>query len=466
MKFARAMLLTIVFLSACAPSEQAVQTSMAETQQAIPTDTPVPPTVTPTSTQTQTPTPSPTSTNTITPSPLPTFDSSVGCTDAIECVVIAPDEPIHIAYMLSVSGPTAFLGEDSKGAVEFAIDDREGMLLNRKILLTGEDSYCSPGGGATAAAKVAADKTILGVIGTNCSGAAIAAMPTISGAGLVMLSPSNTVPTLTLQKKDWRPGYFRLCHSDLYQSIFMAEFARNQLGASTAATIHDNGSYSISLQSMFVSRFQELGGEVTYQGAINVGDTDMRPILTKAAEGTPDILFFPVFEPEGPYIIIQSSEIVGLENTILLSTDALMVNSLPGNSGPNVEGMYLSGPYISGEEYDSFLRKWEAKFLEPPPSLYHAFAYDATNILLNAIEKVATVDELGNIYIGRQTLRDTITATKDYHGLTGSLDCSDKELPNLGMSKGDCATSESLGIYEITQNELHGDWPPPVIYSP
>jgi len=464
MKFARAILLTVIFFSACAPSEQAIQTTMAETQQAIPTDTPVPPTVTPTSTQT--PTPSPTPTITITPSPLPTFDSSVGCTDAIGCVVIVPDEPIHIAYMLTVSGPTAFLGEDSRGAIEIAINDREGMLLNRKILLTGEDSYCSPGGGATAAANIAADKTILGVVGTNCSGAAIAAMSTISGAGLVMLSPSNTVPTLTLQKKDWRPGYFRICHNDLYQSIFIAEFARNQLGASTAATIRDNSSYSISLQSMFVSRFQELGGEVTYQGAINVGDTDMRPILTKAAEDTPDILFFPVFEPEGSYIIIQSSEIAGLENATLLSTDSLMVNSLPRNSGPNVEGMYLSGPHINGEEYDSFLRKWEAKFLESPPSFFHAFAYDATNILLDAIEKVATVDELGNIYIGRQAIRDAISATKGYHGLTGSLDCGDKELPNLGMSKGDCATSESLGIYEITQNELHGDWPPPVIYSP
>jgi hypothetical protein len=54
------------------------------------------------------------------------------CTDAIGCVDIAPDEPIHIAYMLTISGATAFLGEDSRGAIEIAIDDRGGQLLGTR----------------------------------------------------------------------------------------------------------------------------------------------------------------------------------------------------------------------------------------------------------------------------------------------------------------------------------------------
>ncbi|HIE57525.1 MAG TPA: hypothetical protein EYP88_04750, partial [Anaerolineales bacterium] len=65
------------------------------------------------------------------------------CEDALGCVDIAPDEPVHIAYMLTISGATAFLGEDSKGAIEIAIDDRGGELLGHPITLTGEDSLCS-----------------------------------------------------------------------------------------------------------------------------------------------------------------------------------------------------------------------------------------------------------------------------------------------------------------------------------
>ena len=51
------------------------------------------------------------------------------CTDSIGCVDIAAGDPIHIAYALTVSGATASLGEDSRGAIEIAIADRSGELL-------------------------------------------------------------------------------------------------------------------------------------------------------------------------------------------------------------------------------------------------------------------------------------------------------------------------------------------------
>ncbi|HNB53499.1 MAG TPA: hypothetical protein PK530_16235, partial [Anaerolineales bacterium] len=57
------------------------------------------------------------------------------CTDAIGCVDVAPGEPVHIAYMLTVSGATASLGEDSKGAIEIAIEDRGTELLGHPISL-------------------------------------------------------------------------------------------------------------------------------------------------------------------------------------------------------------------------------------------------------------------------------------------------------------------------------------------
>jgi len=390
------------------------------------------------------------------------------CADAIGCVDIAPDEPIHIAYMLTISGATAFLGEDSRGAIEIAIDDR-GDLLGHEILLTGEDSLCSAEGGQTAATKIAADPTIVGVIGTNCSASATAGMPTISAAGLVMLSPSNTAPALTLEGQTWQPGYFRICHTDLFQGSVAAEFAYNELGATTAATIHDGSPYADQLQQVFASRFQELGGTITFQGAVNVGDTDMRTVLTSVAADSPDLLYFPIFEPEGPFIVAQSSEISGLEDTTLMGADGLLSDSFPENSGPNVVDMYLSGPSVSGASYDEFLAKWDAKFGGVPPSGFHAFAYDGTNILLDAIESVAVVDDDGTVHIGRQALRDAIAGVTNYTGLTGRLDCSDDDYSAFGItdpSHGDCATGEALGIFQITQGELDGNWPPPVVYTP
>jgi branched-chain amino acid transport system substrate-binding protein len=383
--------------------------------------------------------------------------SDYECTDAIGCVAIAADESIHIGYMLTVSGATSFLGEDSRGAIEIAIEDRGGQLLGRDIRLSGEDSLCSAEGGQTAATRIAADPTILGVVGTNCSSAATAGLPTISDAGLVMISPSNTAPALTDPNGTWRAGYFRTAHNDRFQGRVAAEYAYNELGARTAATIHDGSPYAEQLQAVFAQSFRDLGGDVVFQGAVNVGDTDMRTILTSVGAASPDVLYFPIFEPEGPLIVAQAEEIAGLENTTLMGADGLLAADFALNSGPNAAGMYLSGPYVEGDAYQQFLGKWEAKFGGPPPSGFHAHAYDATNLLLNAIEQVA-VEDGGTIYVGRQALREALAAVSGFNGLTGTLTCN---------QYGDCATGEALAIFELTDAQVSGDvWPPEVVWKP
>ena len=380
------------------------------------------------------------------------------CTDAIGCVDIAPGSPIHIAWALSVSGATAALGEDSRGAIEIAIDDRGGKLLEHDLQLTGEDTLCNAEGGQAAGTKLAADPTIVGIIGTTCSSEARAAMPQIAQAGMVMISASNTNPDLTdPNHPDHHPGYLRTAHNDLFQGRVAAEFAYNELGVRAAATIHDGSPYAESLQRVFAEVFQELGGTITSQEAINVGDTDMGPVLTRIAAGSPELIYFPIFEPEGGFVADQAKDVSGLENTILMAADGLFSDTFPENAGSGAVGMYLSGPYVASAEYDAFLAKWQAKFGTPPPSGYHAHAHDATNMLFAAIEKAAVKDADGTVHIGRQALRDAMYATKDFDGLTGALACD---------ANGDCATGEALGVFQLSQAEVDGNWPPPVFWQP
>ncbi|MBZ0303722.1 MAG: branched-chain amino acid ABC transporter substrate-binding protein [Anaerolineae bacterium] len=383
------------------------------------------------------------------------------CTDEIGCVEIAPDDPIVIGYMLTLSGGTSFLGEDSLGGIEIAVSDRDSMLLDHDIELIGEDSLCSAEGGQTAAQKLAANDQLLGVVGTNCSSSATAALPIISTAGMVMISPSNTAPSLTNDDTAsggvWQPGYYRTAHNDLFQGAIAAEFAFNELGLTKLATIHDGSPYAEGLQAVMADTFTELGGEVVFQGAINVGDTDMSAILTEVAAAGPEVIYFPVFEPEGDFIAAQTADTPGLEDAVLMGADGLLSDSFPEATGEAAVGMYLSGPSVTGDEYTAFLDKWAEEIGGVPPSGYHAHAYDATNILLDAIESVAEVGEDGTIVVGRQALRDALTATADYAGLTGSLTCN---------ATGDCATGEALAIFQITEAELEGNWPPPVVWSP
>jgi branched-chain amino acid transport system substrate-binding protein len=382
------------------------------------------------------------------------------CTDAIGCIEVAPGEPIRLGYLLSISGATGFLGEDSRGSIEIAIEDRGGELLGHPIELVGEDTLCSAEGGQAAAQKIASDPQVVGIIGTTCSSEAVAGLPIISEAGLSMISPSNTAPSLTNPDPAtggvWMPGYYRTAHNDLFQGKVAADFVFNELGATKLATIHDGSPYADGLQAVAAERFAELGGEVTFQGAVNVGDTDMRPILTELAANPPDVLYFPIFEPEGNLIASQAKEIPGLENTILIGADGLFVDSFPENTGPASVGMYLTGPHVSGgDAYQALLDKWQAKTGGPPPSGYHAHAYDGTNIMLNAVEQAAQVGEDGTLLIGKQAIRDALNATENFSGLTGNLTCSEN---------GDCATGEALAIFKMGEEELNGNWPPPVVW--
>jgi branched-chain amino acid transport system substrate-binding protein len=382
------------------------------------------------------------------------------CTDEIGCVEIAPDDPITIGYMLTISGATSYLGLDSVGGIEVALADRDNMLLDHEIELVAEDSLCNAEGGQTAAQNLAANEQILGIIGSSCSSEAVAGLPIISAAGMLMISPSNTAPRLTNADTEtggvWIPGYYRTAHNDLFQGAVAAEYAYNELGLRSLATIHDGSPYAEGLQGVMADVFAELGGEVVFQGAVNVGDTDMSAILTEIAAAGPDIIYLPIFEPEADFVVAQTVDIPGLEDVVLMGADAAFADTFPEATGEASVGMYLSGPYVSGDAYTEFLTKWEEVVGGVPPSGFHAHAYDATNILLNAIEEVAQVGDDGTILVGRQALRDALNGLTDYAGLTGNLTCNET---------GDCATGEALGIFQLTEAELEGAWPPAVIWT-
>lgn len=380
--------------------------------------------------------------------------------DAIGVVAIPPGDPIHIAFWGVISGPDATLGEDSKRGVEIAIDDRGGKLLGRDIRLTAEDAGCNAEGGTAAATKLSVDTTIVALIGSSCSSEAAAGVPILTNAGMVTVSPSNTRPAFTdpaqrgpggALEKDFA-GYLRTAHSDAIQGAVAAQFAYNELGLRKAATIHDGSPYAEALQGVFADTFRELGGTITSQEAISPTDTDMRAVLTKIAADGPEMIYYPIFIAAGGQITAQAKEVAGLENAVLMGADGMFSPEFVTAAGPAAEGVYLSSPDFTAftGKYDEFLEKHRAKYGSEPLSIFHAHAYDAANIIFNAIEKVAVEGPDGTLYIGRQALRDALFATSNYDGLIGTLSCN---------QYGDCS-APVIAVYQVTAREVGGQWPP------
>jgi branched-chain amino acid transport system substrate-binding protein len=373
------------------------------------------------------------------------------CTDSIGCVKIGPTDPIHIAYLLVISGPNAALGTDSRNGVEIAIDDAGGKILGHTIKFDGEDGGCGAEGGQAAGTKLASDPTIVAVIGTSCSSEARAAEPLLSKAGFVTISSSNTAPDLTeAGNPNNYPGYLRTAHNDKVQGAAAADFAYNSLKITKAATIHDGSLYADKLQGVFADNFKQMGGTITLQTSVTIGQTDMSSVLASIATGQPQLIYFPIFLPEGAFLIQQAKKTPGLENTYLMGADGLYSPDVMKTAGADVEGFMVSSPLVTGAAYDAFVAKYKAKFGEDPINIFHAHAYDGFNIVKAAIEKVAVQEKDGTVYIPRQALRDAMYATKDFQGLTGVLTCT---------PTGDCA-NPVIGVYKYHA----GQYPPELIW--
>ena len=228
---------------------------------------------------------------------------------------MAPGEAIQIRSLqaLSVLGE---IGGPNQRAVEFALADYGPIEGHDVSMGAGLDSLCAEAGGLAAADTVVGDPRVVGVIGTTCSVAATAALPILSGAGLVMISPTNTAPSLTSDLRgnpgtNHHPGYYRPVNNDIHEARALAHFAYVELGRRKMAAIHDGDPYTSGITDAFTAEFEELGGMVD-SASINKGDTDMAPVLTQISAGGPDGLFLPLFPDEAGHVVRQVGQIAGL----------------------------------------------------------------------------------------------------------------------------------------------------------
>ena len=369
---------------------------------------------------------------------------------------MTPDDAIQIRSLNSITGDVAYLGIPNQRGVELAITDFgpiHGFDLN---LGAGLDEFCSSDGGQAAAQTIVADQDVVGVIGTTCSIAATAAAPLITNAGMTMIAPSNTSPLLTSDLAgnpgpNYNPGYYRTSNNGLYVGEAIARMVYEQLGLTSAAAVHDGDPYTQSIAQAFADSYERLGGSFTALSAINKEDADMVPILTEIASGSPQALFFPIFQPAGDFIADQARRISGLENVTLLTDAALLIDGFM--SLPQSEGIYISGPdtrfgaepnQSTGKTAAEILQVYEDTYGEPPTGAYWAHAYDATTLLLEAVRAASEVID-GNLVIDRAAIRTHLNGVSGYRGVIGAINCD---------AFGDCGVQKVTVIHHLDHNDI------------
>ncbi len=384
-------------------------------------------------------------------------------TPALGTVVVGGGEEIQIRALGALTR-AGELGVPNQRGVGLAVADYGPIKGHDVSMGAGLDSLCSAEGGAAAARTVLGDPRVVGVIGTSCSVAAAAAAPILSGAGLVIVAPSTTSPSLTSDLRgnagsNYHPGYHRVASNDLYQAEAVAGFVYNELGLRTMAAVHDGDPYTSGLTAAFKAAFEELGGTVAV-AKVNKGDTHMIPVLTEIAAASPEGLFLPIFPEEAGPILRQSSEVAGLDGLVRIGGGGLLVSDFLAL--PESEGFYFAGPTLdfganvneaTGRSGDELNEAYRERYGEHSTSAYLAHAYDATTILLRAIDEVAVV--VGDaLYIDRARLREALGGTSGFNGIIGAISCDEF---------GDCGTGR-VQLAQHTDSTMTDVEGLPVVY--
>jgi branched-chain amino acid transport system substrate-binding protein len=404
-------------------------------------------------------------TTTTAPAAVPTTEPGAPYTDDIEVVEIQPGESIQIRAHQAISGEVAPLGDDQVRGMQLAIDDFGDVLGFPVNLGTPEDDLCDAAGGQSGAQAIVAQPDVLAVIGTTCSGAARAAAPIITGAGMVLFSGSNTAPDLTSNLlgtagDNYWPGFFRTAHNDLFQGAAVALFVYEELGLTRAAAVHDGDPYTEGLTAAFRAAFEFLGGEVAlYTATTGEAGVSQAALLTDISAANVEVVFFPIFpHTGGPEIIEQHSGIAGLEDVVWFSADGLFVETILSLS--DAEGMYFSGPDLdfganvsaTGTDYSAMRDAYIDRFGLAPPAPFHAHTYDATVLVLTAIEAVGEVGDDGVLRVGRQKLRDYLHAVTGFSGLIGPIGCD--QFGDCGSQQIQIALHEDSSVTDITETPV------------
>ncbi|MDQ3757870.1 MAG: branched-chain amino acid ABC transporter substrate-binding protein [Actinomycetota bacterium] len=334
---------------------------------------------------------------------------------------------VKIGLITPLSGGLSALGLGMKNAADLAIKQAndEGKIDGWTIVFQPEDDTAKADVGAQVATRLASDSQVAAVIGTLNSSVALQVQPILSRANIAMISPANTGTALTMgedltAKKRPYNNYFRVCTNDAVQGPFAANYASKTLGAKTAVLIHDKKAYGQGLTLEFKAQFEKNGGKVLATETINPGDQDFSAVVSKIKPLNPAVVYYGGEYPEAAPLSNQLKQ--GGVSVPLMGGDGIYDATYIKNAGASAEGDLATSVGAPAEKLDSakkFIEDYTAAKYSEPFSAYGPQAYDAANVIIEALAKVLedkdTIDDA--------TRREIIEAIQDtdLNGATGDV---------------------------------------------
>ncbi|MFD0691074.1 branched-chain amino acid ABC transporter substrate-binding protein [Actinomadura fibrosa] len=317
---------------------------------------------------------------------------------------------IRIGVPAPLSGDSASAGQDILAAAKVAADEvnKAGGVRGRSIRIVQADDACSAQQGAQAAQKLLNSK-VVAVAGGYCSGAAVPAIPIYGRRDVPFVLDASTNPSLTETGKG---KVFRTCGRDDNQGALAAKFMTGQLGARRVAVLHDNTTYAKGLADAAAGSAKGLGAQVVYEDALQPGQSDYSPVLTKIASTKPDVVYFTGYFAEAGLLLRQRKQL-GLKFT-LMGGDATTDSTVLKTAGAAADGYIATTAPLAKDlpAAASFVAAYKARNgADPGP--FSVYEYDAVKLLAKVMGDTGSTKG--------PDITKALHGVKDYPGITGPI---------------------------------------------
>jgi branched-chain amino acid transport system substrate-binding protein len=314
------------------------------------------------------------------------------------------------------------LGWRQANAVQLAVDQANAAGgveiggVNYALALVQADSGCASGQ-AEAAANALIAAGAVAVVGHSCSVDSIAAQPLYAAAGVPMISPSSTSPQLTEQ------GYattFRVVTRDDAPPAMLATQLRTRLAHQRAAIVEMDGFWGNWVGDVFSDTFASLGGTITSHHIV-VDTADFTPTLTTIMAENPDAVYFAHDDGSTAGLLGKVADNLGMIDVVIawttFSENRDLLDDYAAKAGAAAEGDIATMYHRATDDmpgYDDLNAAYQAAGFPDygdEVQMFGAFAYDAAQIIIAAIDRAESTDPAA--------IRDEIAATTNHQGVVG-----------------------------------------------
>lgn len=329
-----------------------------------------------------------------------------------------PDK-IVLGFIGPLTGESALWGQTQVNTVKMLVDEvnKAGGIIGKQVELKVYDNRGDSVETTNATRKALQTDKVIAFIGPDASSAALAMADLVEESKVPVLATTATSYKVT-QKDDGtvRPYIFRVCLSDPQLADTLARYTFGKLNVKKCAILYEIGSeFSLGMMQNFTDSFKKQGGEIVATEAYKTGDVDFRAQLTKLKDGAQfDGLFIPALYKECG-LIANQARALGIKQQFI-GPDTWMVKDIFTVATESMQGGVCVGAMdLSADNLKDFNTAYEKLYQKHPGQvgMDAYFAYDAFQILKNAIEKAGVIDST--------KIRDQIEVTKDLQCLTSKI---------------------------------------------